>query len=387
MKRKEIRKQHVIGKLVLGGLTVGVLVTALSLKWDAIKDSGKMEIGLAEWTAMATMEGSDIYEGFLESSTEAVDVQVVATPEPSPYDGRFIANITDTLNVRASASTESEVVGKMYPGCVGDIVGTEGDWTQITSGNVSGYVKTEYILSGKDAEPLAEEYGKNVGTVTGDIVKVRRDADVNSEAIGMLEKDDEIYVTETLDGWYGVLMNENWYGYVSADYLSVEYKLDTAITIEEELARIAAAKAAETQAAQEQAEAAETEVETTQQEPTQASYDDAYLLACLISMEAGYEPYEGQLAVANVVLNRLHSGYYGSTISDVIYAKGQFPSVNGSVMTSYLNNGPLAQAQQAANEALSGVNNIGGYMCFINVKYANYATYGDYTIIGNHCFH
>lgn len=387
MKRKEIRKQHVIGKLVLGGLTVGVLVTALSLKWDAIKDSGKMEIGLAERTAMATMEGSGIYEGFLESSTEAVDVQVVATPEPSPYDGRFIANITDTLNVRASASTESEVVGKMYPGCVGDIVGTEGDWTQITSGNVSGYVKTEYILSGKDAEPLAEEYGKNVGTVTGDIVKVRRDADVNSEAIGMLEKDDEIYVTETLDGWYGVLMNENWYGYVSADYLSVEYKLDTAITIEEELARIAAAKAAETQAAQEQAEAAETEVETTQQEPTQASYDDAYLLACLISMEAGYEPYEGQLAVANVVLNRLHSGYYGSTISDVIYAKGQFPSVNGSVMTSYLNNGPLAQAQQAANEALSGVNNIGGYMCFINVKYANYATYGDYTIIGNHCFH
>lgn len=387
MKRKEIRKQHVIGKLVLGGLTVGVLVTALSLKWDAIKDSGKMEIGLAERTAMATMEGSDIYEVFLESSTEAVDVQVVATPEPSPYDGRFIANITDTLNVRASASTESEVVGKMYPGCVGDIVGTEGDWTQITSGNVSGYVKTEYILSGKDAEPLAEEYGKNVGTVTGDIVKVRRDADVNSEAIGMLEKDDEIYVTETLDGWYGVLMNENWYGYVSADYLSVEYKLDTAITIEEELARIAAAKAAETQAAQEQAEAAETEVETTQQEPTQESYDDAYLLACLISMEAGYEPYEGQLAVANVVLNRLHSGYYGSTISDVIYAKGQFPSVNGSVMTSYLNNGPLAQAQQAANEALSGVNNIGGYMCFINVKYANYATYGDYTIIGNHCFH
>ena len=47
----------------------------------------------------------------------------------------------------------------------------------------------------------------------------------------------------------------------------------------------------------------------------------------------------------------------------------------------------LPQAQQAANEALAGVNNIGGYMCFINVKYANYAAYGSYTIIGNHCFH
>lgn len=385
MKRREIRGQHTAGKLMLGVITAGVLVTALGLKWNLAKSSENLELEASGHTIMAVTEGSNLYEGFLKSSTEVVDVQMVAAAEEaSPYDGRFIANITDTLNVRAAASTESDIVGKMYPGCVGDIVGTEGDWTQIVSGNVSGYVKTEYILSGKAAEPMAEEYGKNVGTVTADVVRVRRAADMNSEAIAMLEKDDQIYVTETLDGWYGVLVNENWYGYISAEYLSVEYKLDTAITIEEEMARITAAKEAEVKAAQ--AEAGTT-VETTQQAPTQASYDDAYLLACLISMEAGYEPYEGQLAVANVVLNRLHSGYYGSTISDVIYAKGQFPSATGSVMTGYLNNGPLPQAQQAANEALSGVNNIGSFTCFINVKYANYAAYGDYTIIGNHCFH
>lgn len=384
MKRREISRQHVAGKLALGIITAGVLITAMGLKWNVTKSSESLEVEASGHMIMAVTEGSNLYESFLESSTEAVDVQVVAAAETSPYDGRFIANIKDTLNVRAAASTESDIVGKMYPGCVGDIVGTEGEWTQIISGNVSGYVKTEYILSGKAAEPMAEEYGKNVGTVTADIVRVRRDADVNSEAIAMLEKDDQIYVTETLDGWYGVLVNENWYGYISAEYLSVEYKLDTAITIEEEMERIAAAKAAEAEAVQ---ATAGTTVETTQQAPTQASYDDAYLLACLISMEAGYEPYEGQLAVANVVLNRLHSGYYGSTISDVIYAKGQFPSATGSVMTGYLNNGPLPQAQQAANEALSGVNNIGSYTCFINVKYANYAAYGDYTIIGNHCFH
>lgn len=387
MKRMKYGRKHIIGRLILSATTVAVLATAIGIKISKNRPSG-LELPETEIVSMRVMEGSGVYDELVESSTEAMEVQVVASVESSPYDGRFIANITDTLNVRSAATTDSDVVGKMYPGCVGDIVGTEGDWTQITSGNVNGYVKTEYIVTGKEAEPLAEEYGKTIGTVTGDIINVRREMDTSSEIIGMLEKDDEVFVTDTsFDGWYKILFNDTWEGYVSAEFMTVEFKLDTAITIEEEMERIAAARKAEQEAAAATSAGNATSVETTQEAPTETSYDDAYLLACLVSMEAGYEPYEGQLAVANVVLNRLRSGYYGDSISDVIYAKGQFPSVTGSVMTGYLNNGPLPQAQQAANEALSGVNNIGNYMGFINVKYANYAAYDSYTIIGNHCFH
>lgn len=393
MRRTAYGRNNFTGKLALGIATLSVLAVAIGIKLHMNQETDET----ADYTVpaiMSSIEGSDIYEELIQSSTESVDVPLVAAPEASPYDGRFIANITDTLNVRAAASVESELVGKMYPGCVGDIIGVEGEWTQITSGNVNGYVKTEFILTGKAAEPLAEEYGKNIGTVTGDILRVRQETSTESEVMGLLNKDDQVFVMESLEGWYKVLVNDSCEGYVAAEFLSVEYKLDTAITIEEEQERIAAALAAqqEQEAAQQELALAQAvnnsvTVATVQQAPTQASYDDAYLLACLVSMEAGSEPYEGQLAVANVVLNRLRSGYYGSTISDVIYARGQFPSVNGSVMVGYLNNGPLPQAQQAANEALAGVNNIGGYTGFINVKYANYAAYGDYTIIGNHCFH
>lgn len=390
MRRRGYGNNRVIGRLILCAVEVAVLLTAIGIERHMNREEEAASFATGH-SAMADVEGSNLYGELAQSSTEAAEVPLVAAAEtePSPFDGRFIANITDTLNVRAGASAETELVGKMYPGCVGDIVATEGEWTQIISGNVSGYVKTEYILSGKDAEPLAQEYGKNVGTVTADVVRVRRDTNMESEAIAMLVKDDEVFVTESLEGWYGVLVNENWYGYVAAEYLSVEYKLDTAITIEEEMERIAAAKKAEQEAAAAQQAIADnaTTVDTTQGAPVAASYDDAYLLACLVSMEAGSEPYEGQLAVANVVLNRLRSGYYGNTISDVIYAKGQFPSVNGSVMQGFLANGPMPLAQQAANEALAGVNNIGGYTSFINVRYANYAAYGSYTIIGNHCFH
>ena len=60
--------------------------------------------------------------------------------------------------------------------------------------------------------------------------------------------------------------------------------------------------------------------ETVQTDAYNVSYDDAYLLACLVYAEAGSEPYEGKLATANIVLNRLNSGKYGNTISDVINA-------------------------------------------------------------------
>lgn len=426
MEGQRIRNHIVLGVLALCtvGASFGIYSkitsyhrhqnTELAVSETAVQVS---EVPVTTPMLMSSLNSTPVYEELAEISTEAVQVDRVATPEisedsegaentedtetselslDSAFDGRFIANITDTLNVRAEASAESELVGKMYPGCAGEVLASEGEWTKIVSGDVEGYVKTEYILTGRDAEPLVEEYGKYIGTVTADLVRVRRETNVDSEPIAMLVQDDEVYVTDSLDGWYQVLVNESWEGYVSADYMQVEYKLDTAITIEEEMARIQAAKeaeaaklAAETQAANAQANALanSTTVATQVQAPTAASYDDAYLLACLISMEAGYEPYEGQLAVANVVLNRLHSGYFGGSISSVIYAPGQFPSVNGSVMNGYLQNGPLPQAQQAANEALSGVNNIGGYMYFINVRYANYASYGDYSIIGNHCFH
>ncbi|MCM1495082.1 MAG: cell wall hydrolase [Bacteroides sp.] len=393
MRRTTYGRNNFTGRIALGIATLSVLAAAIGIKLHMNSEAETSADSTAP-VIMSSIEGSDIYEELVQSSTESIDVPLVATPEASPYDGRFIANITDTLNVRAAASVDSELIGKMYPGCVGDIVGVEGEWTQITSGNVSGYVKTEFILTGKAAEPLAEEYGKNIGTVTGDILRVRQETSTESEVIGLLNRDDQVFVMEALEGWYKVLVDDNLEGYVSAEFLSVEYKLDTAVTIEEEQERIAAAleaqrerEAAEQALALAQAVSNSVPVDTVQQAPTQVSYDDAYLLACLVSMEAGSEPYEGQLAVANVVLNRLRSGYYGSTMSDVIYAKGQFPTVNGSVMVGFLNNGPLPQAQQAANEALAGVNNIGGYTSFINVRYANYAAYGNYTIIGNHCFH
>lgn len=115
------------------------------------------------------------------------------------------------------------------------------------------------------------------------------------------------------------------------------------------------------------------------------SEEDILLMASVMTLECGGESYEGQLAVANVILTRYLSGYYGSTISDVVYSPYQFSVVSSSAWESALAN-PQASCIQAAREAASGVNNIGSYIYFRPSWNATPENYSSYTIIGNHVF-
>lgn len=115
------------------------------------------------------------------------------------------------------------------------------------------------------------------------------------------------------------------------------------------------------------------------------SEGDILLMASVMTLECGGESYEGQLAVANVILTRYLSGYYGSTISDVVYSPYQFSVVSSSAWESALAN-PQASCIQAAREAASGVNNIGSYTYFRPIWNATPENYSSYTIIGNHVF-
>ena len=103
--------------------------------------------------------------------------------------------------------------------------------------------------------------------------------------------------------------------------------------------------------------------------------------------EAGGECYEGKLAVANIVLNRLNSGKYGSSISDVIYASGQFSVVRNGALDKAIANGPNSGSVQAAEEALSGVNNVPDYTSFCTLAVAKYSRYSAYSVIGNQVFY
>lgn len=136
----------------------------------------------------------------------------------------------------------------------------------------------------------------------------------------------------------------------------------------------------------------------TNTEQTQSyTKSDLKLLACLVQAEASNQSYEGKLAVANVVLNRVNSKKFShvNTIKEVIYDKKwsvQFTvSVNGMLsdeLKAYSDYSSKAEklSIKAAKEALEGENNIGGYLNF--TRYSSYLAkkHTNHVKIGNHIF-
>lgn len=119
-------------------------------------------------------------------------------------------------------------------------------------------------------------------------------------------------------------------------------------------------------------------------QPVEGEYSDLDLLAAICQIEAGYD-YDGCLAVANVVLNRLNTGFDDcQTIYQVIYYPNQFAT---TWMSHYLKNGTSDVAREAAADALAGANNIGDYLYFYADWYAQPETLNcSYLLIGGNCF-
>jgi len=95
------------------------------------------------------------------------------TEEEKEFATLVIARVNDYVNVRDIADEEGEVVGKLYDKSVGTLLSEENGWYQIQSGNVTGYVKAEYVVTGEEAIALAKEVGVRIATVTTTTLKVR----------------------------------------------------------------------------------------------------------------------------------------------------------------------------------------------------------------------
>lgn len=174
--------------------------------------------------------------------------------EEESFKNLVIAQVNDYVNVRAEASEESEIVGKLYNHSVGDLLETEGDWIKITSGNTTGYVKGEYVVTGEEAVALAKEVGVRMAVVTTTTLYVREAPSTGAAVIGMVPIEDELTVSEEIEGWARVSIEEG-DGYVSTDYVRLYTDFVRAESKAEEEARLAKEEA-ERKAAREAAEKA-----------------------------------------------------------------------------------------------------------------------------------
>jgi len=166
-------------------------------------------------------------------------------PEASPYEDIAISNVSNYVNIRNTPDTEGEIVGKIYDNSAASIIetvqGEDGDWYQIQSGSVTGYMKSEFFLTGKEAEAVAKEVGTVVATVVGTpTLRLREAPSLESATLTLLAEESEYIVTsEEEDGFVKIAVDNDLEGYVSKDYIDIRVDFEKAVSIEEEAAKLA----------------------------------------------------------------------------------------------------------------------------------------------------
>lgn len=303
------------------------------------------------------------------------------------FSGKFVVNTEPYLEIYSADNAESEVAGKIYPASSGVVEEWGPEWTKVSSGNVTGYISTKDISIGYDAEMLAKEIGRREVTVTVESLNIRQAADANSDVVATAIESEVFPVVESGEEWTQINFGEG-EGFVATEYVEEKLELGEAVSIAEEEEMAAAdstEQAAGNQVNEGQASSGQPAESAVTSSALSVSSDEVYLLACMVYVESGAEPYEGQLAVANVILNRVKDPRFDDTIAEVIYAPGQFPGAHNGVLDNVLYSGPSESCMRAAEEALAGVNNIGGYYYFNG--YVDLSTVSEYLVIGGHTFY
>ena len=190
-----------------------------------------------------------VSEGYTRDLKEAANTGL--SEEEEGFKNLVIARVNDYVNVRDIPSEEGNIVGKLYNKSVGNFIEEENGWYKINSGSVEGYVKGEYCVTGDAAVDYAKEVGTRIATVTTTTLKVREQPGMEETVLGLVPIEDELIVTEELDGWVKVNIEEG-DGFVSTDYVTLSTEFVMAESIEEERARLEKEEAAR-KAAQEAA--------------------------------------------------------------------------------------------------------------------------------------
>lgn len=290
--------------------------------------------------------------------------------------GIGVIDAKDMLDIHAEANTASAVIGQVMEDGHVAILAKYNDWVQIQAGEIAGWVPAENLV---ETEISNEE-------------AVAANEQVIAERTGATASEDEFFAEEEVQQDETAALQaeaseaaQNEIEEVQAAEEAARLEAEAqAKAAAEEAARLEAeaqAKAAE-EAARLAAEAQQAALAAQAAQTAAISAEELKLLANIIYCEAGSESYVGKVAVGNVIMNRVKSASQPNTITEVVYAKGQFSPVrNGSLQRALSSDKADAACYQAAIEALAGAQPVGGKLFFRR----NNGRSGQ--VIGHHVFY
>lgn len=195
--------------------------------------------------AMLTIAASVLTTGNIKAD-EKDTTNETNTATESKYANKAVADIysTTTLNIRKKGSINVKIVGKMKKGNIATVLKKGSEWSKVRSGNVTGYVKNQYLVFGDEIENFAKQNVKKVAKVQTETLRVRKKASTDSKIVTLVSEDDKLKVKKQTDDWAKVKVDGQT-GYVSKDYAKVTYSFGKAKSMKQIQAEQEAKKRAE----------------------------------------------------------------------------------------------------------------------------------------------
>lgn len=219
--------------LIAAGCVIVILLMVLAGK---IAKGGRIELGTRRSADTSNIEGVFESAGTDETEAAALEGELMEEDEEQKkideqkasvvesYENLGIVQVTGYLNMRESPDQNADIIGKLLDGSACEILddSTEG-WYQVTSGGLTGYISSEYVLTGEEAKTAAFDLVDEMAVITADKLNVRSEPNQDAQVLEQVLRNERYTIEEEQDGWIKIPA-----GYISSEYVQQRYALNEA---------------------------------------------------------------------------------------------------------------------------------------------------------------
>lgn len=212
-------------KKVIAACMAGITVFSIApVQTEAAGLSAGITAVLGETLSSAVSAG---VTAVAAQNTTAANIETICG-----YTNLGIANVENHLNIREGAGEDYDLVGKLQKDAGCEILETEGEWSKIQSGEVTGYVKTEFLFTGEVAAKKAEEIKSIVATSNTMTLNARTEPNTDCSIWTTIAEGEELQVSEDMGDWIKVDIDGD-ECYVAREFVELSEELPKAMTMTE----------------------------------------------------------------------------------------------------------------------------------------------------------
>ncbi len=213
-------------------------------------------------------------ETSIAKNAEKIQLELMGG-DTTPYAFIGLSIADDYVNIRKTADTDGEILGKLYKGGAVLLEEMHGEWAKIVSGSVEGYVSSKYLAIGEEIKDMLDEYALTFAKSNTETLRVRADHSEKASVLGLISEGQPYRVLAEEDEWVKIDFDGT-KGYVAKAYVSIYHEFENAVSIEEErknqeAEELARQQEAEELAKQQAANAAKTQSTTSSKKTTTSS--------------------------------------------------------------------------------------------------------------------